>query len=188
MNERKYPWGELAVGETRQVGDTWTRSAAQVSLHAFRTRCRSLGYTDALMPRYACSYDLEHGIVTITRLEDGPLREASMRSRDALRERAAQIAAYQQASNEVDAWIGANVRRLARGEDRQMFPLDRLMAIKAIAPALAEEIAAIDCGVGEAPHRLRRATDKVYDTKGDRPADENLCARVASACKSSQSR
>lgn len=209
----RYPWSELRVGETRDVYDVPSRGAATQALLKWRDKGfrlgadgHGLGYTPEHCPLFHISYDRERCVARITRMPDGPMRgreggmsvggatggrPASAQRLEAARRQRAADKLVTQAHAEVDAWIAENVARRARGDQEQMFPLERLDQIRSVAPALADEIGQIDTRVNRAeePHRLRRATDtKAYSTAQDKPTDASFCARLTSACKSSQSR
>jgi hypothetical protein len=196
ISSRKYPWAEMAVGETRLVGDTQNAQSAYVSLHRFREQCRQLGYPEDQLPRFTIARDRANNLLEITRLEDGPLREANVRAQETLQARREQEATYRALASEVEAWIADNNARLARGEGRLAFPPTRFAVLASVAPALADEVALIDSmAVSREPqHRMRRATDpvetlgvSVSDTYRE-PLDDAFARRLASACKSSQSR
>lgn len=76
--EYKFPWGELAVGETRTIYDVSSRSAVSSSLLKWRDKNffhgHGLGYTVGHCPRFRIEYV---AAARITRLPDGPLYGAA---------------------------------------------------------------------------------------------------------------
>jgi hypothetical protein len=96
---------------------------------------------------------------------------------------------YQVLLARVDAWITDNAARRARGEDRLMFPLDMVEEAQAIAPSLADRMAAIDLLPPEGQNRLQRFANRqppAYSAAADKPKDEALCRRLGHACRSLQ--
>jgi hypothetical protein len=199
---KRYPWSELSVGDSRTLPSVPSRTALYSSLRHFRDTCLALGYSNALMPRYALSWDVHSdGLgVTITRLPDGPLASGpGMRGRRRLE---VDPAAVEQRSilAAFDAHLEAQEARQAAGLRREMTPLDLVTRARlhdALAGTdLAGTMADLDSSLVDtdnlawtAPGRptRRRATDDPSSPvpprqpcpKADLPYDLALASRLA---------
>lgn len=184
-----YPWNDLRVGETRTVRGARNAQAVQVSLYKFRQRLLAEGWPKDALPQFALAYDWDVGTVTISRLPDGPTLRGRPRTPPPVADAPiASPAARERVSQAIDAWVQANVRRLEAGEPRQMCPLDLVTLAQATDPALAREIASLDCTSVDdlvRTRRKRRATDRVsppkppeHDSTPDLPHDRHLAFRL----------
>lgn len=204
----KYPWRDLAVGDSAVVQAVPTRQSLYTALRRFRESCRALGYTSERMPRFSLTWREAAGgeDVTITRIEDGPItsgpgmkgRRVNLATDPRAIEHRAILAA-------IDAHLDAQGVRQRAGLSREMFPLDLVTRAqqhdRAHGSELARVMAELDSPVSENPpspeslgsrSRRRRKGDDVHTPiphradDPDLPHDTYLASRLARSCTSSR--
>lgn len=196
-NAQKYPWMQLAVGETRTVEDVPSRTVVYRSLAAWRDRIcfkLGLGYTLEHCPQFSVAYDRDRQVAHITRVADGPIQRGRPKPSQVLQ------ATSPQAKERAELWAflerhqQATERASKAGEAWPMTPLDVMTRAVACDPFIAQRLADLDCGPRRAgdltdlddellaqqvlaePHNNRPL--RRHDDRPDMPADRRLAARL----------
>jgi len=184
----KYRWGELSVGEYIDVPAP-SQVVVYTNLKHWRDALFGSGlYTPEYAPRYTVTFRARDRRATIRRLPDGPMKG---------HEPAPPIDHAARANEAEREWLwdwldrrNMEIERLElAGLSRGMTPLDILERARKCDPAIAQQMADLDCGgyaplpgldadrIMAEPHNTRPL--RRHDDRPDMPADKRLAYKLA---------